>query len=75
VLHDLFPKSSHHIQSTESLFWRTRWLTTLLMKPRMGKNIDLVQLLAQASKKVVAAATGVVKDWYSSVENIIRHEF
>jgi len=37
------------------------------MKTRMGKNVDLVRLLAKASRKVVAAATGVVKDWYSSV--------
>ncbi len=33
----------------------------------MGKNVDFVRLLAKASRKVVAAATGVVKDWYSSV--------
>ena len=37
------------------------------MKTRMGKNVDFVRLLAKASRKVVAAATGVVKDWYSSV--------
>jgi hypothetical protein len=39
-----------------------------LMKPRMGRNVALVLLPASDSRKVVAAATGVVKVSYSSVQ-------
>jgi hypothetical protein len=36
------------------------------MNPRIGRNVVLVLLLAKERRKVVAAATGVVKVSYSS---------
>ena len=43
----------------------------LLMKPRMGRKVTFVRLVARARRKVVAAATGVVKDSYSSARRIL----
>ena len=39
-----------------------------LMKPRIGRNVDFVLLVARERRKVVAAATGVVKVSYSSAK-------
>lgn len=45
---------------------RTYEPKTWLMNPRMGKNVILVRLLANANRKDVAADTGVEKFSYSS---------
>jgi len=39
-----------------------------LMNPRIGRNVAFVLFVARERRKVVAAATGVVKDSYSSVK-------